>query len=207
MTQRVDLTLTELHCEAQSENGGCEPYLFTSFFCVSDDGQVQVVSPAHDDVRGAFANDVTAGQALPVPQEIGTASLGVGSGSQRLVGVAALVIDEDLSREEAVGKGHQAFHQEFETQLRDLAQRRSGQGHIGDEEVEQIRSAVLSKVRGAIHATYDYSDLHRDQDDHLGLGIKSFADGTAPMSSQEFELPLGFAEDRFTLRGRLAVEG
>jgi hypothetical protein len=184
MADRVTITLTDLHCEAQSESGGCEPYLFTSFFSIGD-GQVDVESPAHHDIRGAFANDIEAGTTLPVPQEIGTASVNTANGAQ--VGIIALVIDEDLSRDVAVDKAHKAFHDEVENQLRQAN---------GSVDADALREAVLSKVRGAVHGTYDYSDLHRDQDDHLGLGVHMVeAEG-------EFEVQLGFDDDRFILRGR-----
>jgi len=193
MADRVTITLTDLHCEAQSEHGGCEPYLFTSFFAVGG-GQVDVQSPAHHDIRGAFANDVEAGHTLPVPQEIGTVSLSAGDNST--VGVVALVIDEDLSRDVAVGQAHQAFHQEVEAQLRQL----SGSG-FDETQIEQLRDAVMAKIRGAIHGTYDYSDIHRDQDDHLGIGVHT----VGASAGGEFELPLGFADDRFTLKGRVSA--
>lgn len=185
MTDRVTITLSDLHCEEQSEAGGCEPYLFASFFSVTDSG-VEVQTPAHHDVRGAFANDVVAGQTLPVPQELGTASFSGGS----QVGVIALVIDEDLSRDVAVEKAHQAFHAEVEAQLN--AQR-------GNVDAEQLREAVLSKVRSAVHGTYNWQDLHSDQDDHLGLGVYT-AD---PSQGGDFELPVEGDGDRFVLRGRV----
>jgi hypothetical protein len=61
MSENVTITLSELHCETQSEAGGCEPYLFTSFFAIGADGDVKVTSPKHSDVRGAFADDIDAG--------------------------------------------------------------------------------------------------------------------------------------------------
>jgi len=184
MADRVTITLTDLHCEAQSEAGGCEPYLFTSFYSIDGD-QVDVQTPAHHDVRGAFANDVEAGQTLPVPQEIGTASVHAANGAR--IGVVALVIDEDLGRDVAVEQAHKAFHAEVENQLR----------NCGDKiDPDTLRENVLSKVRGAVHGTYDYSDLHRDQDDHLGLGVQEISD------AGEFTLQLGFDDDRFLLRGR-----
>lgn len=185
MTDRVTISLTELHCEAQSEEGGCEPYLFTSFYSVGADGEIEITSPKHSDVRGAFANDVNAGETLPVPQEIGQCEL-AGGGQ---VGVIALVIDEDLSREVAVDKAHSAFHEGVEEHLR-------GMNGMVDE--EQLRSDVLSKIRRAVGSSYDYSDLHRDQDDFLGLGIHQVQGPGA------FELQLGFADDRFILRGEIS---
>jgi hypothetical protein len=180
MSDRVTITLNELHCEAQSESGGCEPYLFTSFYAVGPDGQVEVTSPKHADVRGAFADDIEAGTTLAVPQEIGTCDLPA-SGQ---LGIVALVIDEDMGRNVAVDKAHAAFHSEVE------AQRRSNAGQID-------RDAILSKVRGAVHGTYDYSDLHRDQDDLLGVGVHQVS-GSGP-----FELQLGITDDRFILRGEV----
>ena len=187
MTQRATVTLTELHCDAQSESGGCEPYLYTAFFALGGE-QPQLVAPEHDDIRGAFANDVTAGQMLPVPQELGTASFNLDS-AQR-VGVAAVVIDEDLSREVAVDKGRDAFARELQAQLQS-----------GETDAERIREAVLSKVRGAIHGTYDYSDLHRDQDDHLGFGLELLEP-----QPREFEVHLGAMDDRFRLKGQISVD-
>lgn len=184
MTDRVTISLTELHCEEQSEPGGCEPYLFTSFFAIGSDGEVQVTSPGHHDVRGAFADDVLPGTTLPVPQEIGSAEL-PGGGP---VGVVALVIDEDLSRQEAVEQAHKAFHAAVEAQLR---------GTSGNVDSDALRQAVLSEVRSAVRRTYDVLDIHRDQDDLLGLGVHQ-ASGSGP-----FELPLGFSDDRFILRGEV----
>jgi hypothetical protein len=186
--QRANVTLTELRCDAESESGGCEPYLYTSFFALGGN-QPQVVTPEHADVRNAFANDVMAGQSLPIPQEIGSASFSL-DGGQHTVGVAALVIDEDLSREVAVDKGRDAFARELESQLQ-----------AGETDVNRIREAVLSKVRGAINASYDYTDLHQDQDDQLGFGIQLL--GPEP---REFEVELGALDDRFTLKGRVSVD-
>lgn len=184
MADQLTITLNELHCEAQSEAGGCEPYLFTSFYTVGEDGQVHVTSPEHHDIRGAFANDVEAGQTLPVPQEIGTAQLSADGQS----GIIALVIDEDMSRDVAVERAHKAFHAEVEAQLR------AGNGTVDE---DALRSAVMSKVRGAVGSTFDYQDLHRDQDDQLGIGVHRISGIGA------FELPLGFADDRFILRGEV----
>ncbi|WP_114228954.1 MULTISPECIES: hypothetical protein [Sphingomonas] len=184
MADRVTITLTDLHCEAQSEAGGCEPYLFTSFYSIDGD-QVDVQTPAHHDVRSAFANDVEAGQTLPVPQEIGTASVHAANGAR--IGVVALVLEEDLGRDVAVDKAHSAFHAEVENQLKNCGDRI---------DQDALREAVLQKVRGAVHGTYDYSDLHRDQDDHLGLAVQEIGD------AGEFELRLGYDDDRFILRGR-----
>jgi hypothetical protein len=186
--QRATVTLTELHCDAQSESGGCEPYLYTAFFALGG-GDAQLVAPEHDDVRGAFANDVTAGQMLAVPEELGTASFNLANAQQ--VGVAALVIDEDLGRKVAVDKGREAFASELESQLRS-----------GETDAERIREAVLSRVRSAIHGTYDYSDLHRDQDDHLGFGLELLEP-----QARDFEVHLGALDDRFRLKGRVSVEG
>lgn len=182
MSENVTITLSELHCEAQSEAGGCEPYLFTSFFAIDAGGEVKVTSPKHSDVRGAFADDIDSGMSVPVPQEIGTCQLPGGG----RVGLVALVMDEDKGREVAVDAAHEAFHSEVEAQLR-----ASG----GSLDADALRDAVLSKVRGAVHKTWNYTDLHQDQDDHLGLGVHEVS-GPGP-----FELQLGFADDRFILRG------
>lgn len=182
MSENVTITLSELHCEAQSEEGGCEPYLFTSFYAIGADGDVKVTTPKHSDVRGAFADDIDAGMAVPVPQEIGTCQLPAGG----KLGVVALVIDEDKGRDVAVEEAHGAFHSEVEAQIR-----QSG----GTIDADALRDAVLSKVRGAVHKTYNYVDLHQDQDDLLGLGVHEVS-GSGP-----FELQLGIADDRFILRG------
>lgn len=186
MPNRFKINLNELHCVAQSESGGCEPYLFTSFFALTDSGAT-VQTPAHPDVRGAFADDVEAGATLTVPQEIGSAT--IEGGTQ--VGVVAMIIDEDLSRDIAVEKAHSAFHEEVEAQLN------QADGSIDE---EALRHAVMKKVRAAVQGTWDYLDLHRDQDDHLGLGIHIIGSD----DSGSFELPLGFAEDHFILRGTVA---
>ncbi|GAA4036970.1 hypothetical protein GCM10022281_16950 [Sphingomonas rosea] len=178
MSDRVTIELKELHCEAQSEEGGCEPYLFTSFYAVGSDGNVSVTSPKHADVREAFANDIEAGTTLPVPQEIGRCELPSGG----KLGIVALVIDEDAGRVIAVDKAHDAFHQGIESQLKDKG--------------EVDCASLLSDIKGAIHGTFDYSDLHRDQDDILGVAVHEIADHGS------FEVRLGTSDDdRFILRG------
>ena len=60
--------------------------------------------------RGAFADDVEAGQALSVPEEVGTAGFTFDGEAERgLVGVAAMVLDEDDSRSEAVEAAQGAY--------------------------------------------------------------------------------------------------
>ena len=178
MSDSVTITLRELHCEAQSEEGGCEPYLFTSFYAVGADGSVKVTSPHHADVREAFANGVEAGATLPIPQEIGSCEL-PGGGE---VGIVALVLDEDAGRVIAVDKAHAAFHRGIETQL----------GNNGKVDCESL----LVEVKEAIAGTYEYSDLFKDQDDLLGIAVHPIS-GSGP-----FEVRLGTSDDdRFILRG------
>lgn len=209
--QRVNLSVSQLRCDVQSESGGCEPYLWTTFFALgasgSENGQLQTISPTHPDIRGAFADDVEAGQTLSVPQEVGTASFTFeGAANQGLVGVAAMVLDEDESRSEAVEAAHGAYAEAVQQQLRSYLGRHGADApeQPSDSDLEEMRSAVLSQMRAAIHGTYNYTDLFTDQDDHLGFGIRLFRAG---QTEGEFELHLTGAHDRFALQGEVSAAG
>lgn len=208
--QRVHLSVSELRCDVQSESGGCEPYLWTTFFALgssdSANGQLEVRTPTHPNIRGAFPDNISDGDSLPVPEEIGSANFTLDdrAGGRRLVGIAAMVLDEDASRAPAVEAAQDAYAEAVEQQLRSYA------GRLGSSESEQpsdadlaeIRGAILSHMRAAVDGTYNYTDLFTDQDDHLGFGIRLFRDGQAG----EFELHLTGAHDRFTLRGEVSAE-
>ena len=60
-TQRINLTLTELRCLAQSEgSSGSEPYLWTTFFAFGAErlpfqtGNLGIATPAYDAFRAEF---------------------------------------------------------------------------------------------------------------------------------------------------------
>ena len=209
--QRVNLSVDQLRCDVQSESGGCEPYLWTTFFALgasgSEPGQLQVVSPTHPDIRGAFADDVDTGQTLSVPEQVGSASFTFDADAgQGLVGIAAMVLDEDESRSEAVEAAQGAYAEAVEQQLRSYLERHGANApeQPSDSDLEEIRSAVLSRMRAAIHGTYNYSDLFTDQDDHLGFGLRLFR---ADQAAGDFELQLNGAHDRFALQGSVRTEG
>ncbi len=209
--QRVNLSVNQLRCDAQSESGGCEPYLWTTFFALgasgSEGGQLQVHSPTHPDIRGAFADDVDTGQALPVPEEVGTASFTFdGEAGPGLVGVAAMVLDEDESRSEAVEAAQGAYAEAVQQQLRSYLERHGADApeQPSESDLEEMRSGILSQMRAAIHGTYNYSDLFTDQDDHLGFGVRLFR---ADQANGDFELHLAGAHDRFALQGNVSTAG
>jgi hypothetical protein len=224
--QRIDLTLTELRCLAQSEgSGGSEPYLWTTFFAFGGErlphqtGNLAMVTPAYDAFRVEFPNGVTSGEAVPVPAFVASAHFDMDletAPKPKLVGCVAVLMEEDSTPQSSIVLGRIAYAKEIQAQLEALVSERirtANYGDITNAEIEAIKSAVKAKVEEAVMSNQHFWDLPW-QDDNIGFTYALFKyprvdenDDDPTIEFQFFDLPeIANGSDRFALTGRLSIE-
>ncbi len=220
--QRVDLHFTQLLCIAQSEgSGGSEPYLWTTFFAYGSEPDpspafFRVITPAYDAFRAEFPNGVKAGQSVPVPVFVSSASFDIdmdGARNPKIVGCIAVLMEEDDTPQNSIVLGRIAYSKAIEEQLNTFASHRASTGDFSpptDAEIEAMKKAVISKVKSAIASDQHFWNVFRDQDDNLGFSYRFFVhDKDKPSESTiqpgAFEIDLGSGNNRFTLSGQIGV--
>lgn len=225
--QRINLTLTELRCLAQSEgSSGSEPYLWTTFFAFGGErlpfqtGNLAMITPAYDAFRAEFPNGMTAGEAAPVPPFVASAHFDMDldtAPQPKLVGCVAVLMEEDSTPDSSIVLGRIAYSKEIQAQLDGLVSERIRTGNYGDitdEEIQAIKAAVQGKVEDAIGSDQSIWDVFRNQDDPIGFTYALFKYPTEPddhgrkIEFQYFDFPevSSGSSDRFILTGRLSLE-
>lgn len=224
--QRINLTLTELRCLAQSEGSdGSEPYLWTTFFAFGGErlpfqtGNLAMKTPAYDAFRTEFPNGMTAGEAAPVPPFIASADFDMDLETvpqPKLVGCVAVLMEEDSTPHSSIVLGRIAYAKEIEAQLDALVSERIRTGNYGDitdAEIRAIKSGVKGKIEDAVGSNQSAWDIFRNQDDDIGFTYALFRypkaddEGGRKIEFQYFDFPeiANGSSDRFTLSGRLSI--
>lgn len=223
--QRVTIRLTELRCLAQSESGGSEPYLWTTFFALGSEprpfqtGPLAVDTPISDEFRNDFPNQMKAGQVALVPEYIGQSSFDMdldAAGLPKMIGCVAVLLEQDSTPDSSIVLGRIAYSKEIEVQLNALMSKRImtlDTSALTDEEIKTIKTAVQAKVIEAVKSDQSFWNIFKDQDDILGFVYKVFQhpppanDPGADIRFQYFDFPeiRSGNSDRFTLTGRLSL--
>jgi hypothetical protein len=221
--QRVSLRLTELRCVAQSETGGSEPYLWTTYFAFGaqqmpfQTGPVGVITPAYDAFRTEFPNNLTAGQVTTIPPFIASASFDIdleATPRPKLIGCIAVLMEEDYTPLSSIVLGRIAYSKAIEEALNALVTRRLLTGNfdsITDAEIATIKSAVQSKVESAIASNQPIWNVFTNQDDNLGFVYKTFTypvtnPNGAEIKFQYFDFPeITSGSNRFVLSGGMSL--
>jgi hypothetical protein len=221
--QRITVKLNELRCLSQSEGSdGSEPYLWTTFFAFGGErlpfqtGNLSMITPAYDAFRTEFPNGIKAGSVATVPTFVASAHFDIDLDTAprpKLVGVIAVLMEEDSTRQDDIVRGRIAYSKEIEAQLDALVSERIHDGNFGpltDAEIDTIKSNVKSKVEDAIGSHQSLFDIFRNQDDNIGFTHAVFkhpADpGDLDIAAQTFTCPeIKNGSDRFVLNGRLEI--
>jgi len=216
--QRVTLRLTELRCLAQSEgSGGSEPYLWITYFALGaqplpfQTGPMATITPAYDAFRTEFPDDMKAGQVTLVPPFLATASfdMDLDTTLPKLVGCAAILMEEDDTPQSSIVLGRIAYSKEIERQLNLLATKRIQTGDmspITDAEIRTIKDAVRAKAEEAIGSNQSIWVVFRNQDDNIGVTYKAFFNTDIKFGYFDFpEIVSDNGGDRFVLSGGLSL--
>lgn len=192
----VNFNLSNIKCyDEADEDGGAEPYLWTVFFKV--DGDTAVVNDrfnlegtasvfgTHGDHGNLGDTDVKENDTVPIPGSIGKfkttlrpipvkpiPGLTVGG----VVGVIAILMEEDSTSEDAVAEGHSQLDTALQNALNNLIPTLGwDEQDITKEEVKGIESKITSAIRSAIvnevgfwDIAWGFITLDNNQDDHVG---------------------------------------
>ena len=182
------LNLTRIHCNAESDFGGAEPYLWTVFFFSdfshvfgSGGGLVVTHTPNQTaTTRGFYPNGIHAGDDINIPLSMGEFDVTLDNGDLgiSLLGCLFVLIDERNMDADAIKAGHVALGTSATNALNDLVAAK-----IGDDdktptsaEVKAMSSYIASSVEAAIKDKLSWWDYLDQQDRFVGSGFKVFSD-------------------------------
>jgi hypothetical protein len=192
----VKFNLSNVKCYDEADNdGGAEPYLWTVFFKI--DGDTVIVNDQFHlegtaSVFGTHGNhgnledtDVKENETVPIPDSIGRfettlkpipvkpiPGLTVGG----VVGVIAILMEEDSTPEDAVAEGHGQLDTALQNILNNLIPTLGwDKQDITKGEEKEIEREITSAIRSAIVNEVDFWDiawgfitLNNNQDDRIG---------------------------------------
>ena len=192
----VNFNLNKIKCyDKADEDGGTEPYLWTVFFKI--DGDTVIVNDQFNlegtaSVFGTHGNhdnlgdtDVKENDTVPIPDSIGKfettlkpipvkpiPGLTVGG----VIGVIAILMEEDSTPEDAVAEGHSQLDATLQKVLNNLIPTLGwDKQDITKEEENEIEDKITSAIRTAIaneisfwDIAWDFITLNNDQDDRIG---------------------------------------
>jgi hypothetical protein len=183
---RVTLRLTELRCLKESDEGGAEPYLWTTFFAYGagdhpENQQVQVYTPEYDAFRAEIADGVTAGQTRTIPPFISSGTFDFDLTSiipPKVIGCVAVVMEENGTPNRAMVAGRIAYAKEIDVQLKALIPEyiSPNSPELTKEVLARIGAAVEAKVYEAVKRDqYSVWNLSRSRDEPVGYTYAVFS--------------------------------
>jgi hypothetical protein len=183
---KATVNIPLLHCVQQyDENGNSEPYLWFAFFSADTTSTlpkpVSVVVPHVLDTRAQYPGNIGNNQDINIPVEVGsfTKNLEGGMRNTAMLGVLAVLFEEDDTSSEAISAGYAAFRDAVDREINNFVIRLvTGGGGLRpptDDEKETIVRAIRSSVTDAISNKVGcWSGLWDNQDDFIGYSLALF---------------------------------
>ena len=195
--------LPVLHCTEQfDEHGYSEPYLWVAYFwadttTIRAQPKVSVFVPSISDTRAVYRDNIDNDSDITIPNEVGRFQVNLEGGATNLamLGVLAVLFEEDDTAADAIAAGYDAFpiavsrelNEYVDAHLVDLVSRVPT-----DDEIKNIASAIYDSVYAAIADKVGWvSGVWDNQDDYIGYSYALFVGNqlAAPTHSIRFILP------------------
>ena len=181
------LQLSRVRCNAESDFGDAEPYLWTVFFysdlstLSGSAGLIRVHTPHRGSTtRGMYADGVAPGDLLAIPPDMGTHEVALDDGGLglSLLGCLFVLIDERNTDADAIKAGHLALDESVRLALNQLAARKitAPDKTPTAHEVKDLSDFVGERVLAAIKTALSWWDLLDQQDRFVGSGFKVFSE-------------------------------
>ncbi|HEY9096587.1 MAG TPA: hypothetical protein VIN35_12630, partial [Hydrogenophaga sp.] len=181
------LQLSRVRCNAESDFGDAEPYLWTVFFysdlstLSGSAGLIRVHTPHRaSTTRGMYADGVAPGDLLPIPPDMGTHEVALDDGGLglSLLGCLFVLIDERNTDADAIKAGHLALDESVRLALNQLAASKIAAPDKTPtaQEVKALSDFVGERVLAAIKNALSWWDLLDQQDRFVGSGFKVFSE-------------------------------
>ncbi|NJD07086.1 MAG: hypothetical protein FIA97_11405 [Methylococcaceae bacterium] len=194
---RIRLQLRNVHCFDEGDSAGnAEPYLWTVFFKIDGDtvrvgsdfrlqGRATVVATPGN--QGDLATNVDAGDDLPIAPQLGLYRTflqpipieNFPETVSGIVGAVVVLLEEDNTPGDAIGKGHEALNASLQRELDALIPTLGIQKQdVTPEEEQGIKDRVTDAVTRAITedvSVWEWLGGGGDMDDTLGAAIFRFS--------------------------------
>jgi hypothetical protein len=174
-----------LHCTQQyDENGNSEPYLWFAYFwgdatsIAAQDSQppITVFVPSVPDTRAQYPDNIGNNSDIPVPAAVGRFAVNLEGGGSNLtmLGVLAVLFEEDDTHSDAIAAGYDAFRTAVSRELNNYVKTK-GLTPPDNAAIQNIVSGIYTSVYNAIadkeglwHGFWD------NQDDYIGYSYALF---------------------------------
>jgi hypothetical protein len=148
-----------LHCTQQyDENGNSEPYLWFAYFwadatSISAPDPISVFVPSAADTRAQYPDNIGNNRDIPIPIEVGRFEVNLEGGGSNLtmLGVLAVLFEEDDTHSDAIAAGYDAFRIAVSRELNKYVKEKR-LTPSNDDDVQKIVSAIYTSVYNAIAA-------------------------------------------------------
>jgi hypothetical protein len=181
------LNLTSIRCNAESDFGDAEPYLWTVFFysdmstLSGSSGLVMVHTPHRTSTtRGMYANGIAPGDQFAIPTSMGEFDVTLDGGGLglSLIGCLFVLIDERNTDADAIKAGHVALDEAARTALNELAATKISAVDKTPtaDEVKAMATYIGGRVLAAIKDQLSWWDALDQQDRLVGSGFKVYSD-------------------------------
>ena len=201
-----------LHCTQQhDEHGNSERYLWFAYFfadatTILAPDPISVFVPSVPDTRAQYPDNIGDNRDIPIPTEVGRFEVNLEGGASNLamLGVLAVLFEEDDTASEAIAAGYDAFPLAVSQALNKFV-KENGPKVPNDDEIKKIVSDIYTPVYNAIKDKVSFwSGLWDDQDDFIGFSHALFvrADLAEPATPTVKELGLAPIAQKVNVSGR-----
>jgi hypothetical protein len=171
-----------LHCTQQyDEHGNSEPYLWLAYFwadatTILAPDPISVFVPSVPDTRAQYPDNIGNNRDIPIPIEVGRFEVNLEGGGSNLtmLGVLAVLFEEDDTHSDAIAAGYDAFRIAVSRELNKYVKEK-GLTPPNNDDIQKMVSAIYTSVYNAIADKEGWwAGFWDDQDDYIGYSYALF---------------------------------
>jgi hypothetical protein len=171
-----------VHCTQQyDENGNSEPYLWFAYFwadstSIAAEIPISVFVPSVPDTRAQYPDNIGNNRDIPIPPDVGRFEVNLEGGGLNLamLGVLAVLFEEDDTAGDAIAAGYDAFRLAVGRELNKYVNEK-GLTPPGPDDIAKIVAGIYGPVYDAIADEEGWwSGFWDNQDDYIGYSYALF---------------------------------
>ncbi len=178
----AEIRIPVLHCTQQyDEHGNSEPYLWFAYFwadatTIHDSDPIKVFVPSVPDTRAQYPDNIGNNRDIVIPTQVGQfeRNLEGGGFNLALLGVLAVLFEEDDTHSDAIAAGYNAFGIAVSRELNAYVNK-NGLTPPDNDALQKIVSGIYTSVYNAIADKEGWwAGFWDNQDDYIGYSYALF---------------------------------